>query len=45
MIVSYDMYGRLVQPAEMPLTHVRYDFGFMPLYPGCTYPLVFTGLM
>jgi len=40
MIVSYDMYGRLVQPAEMPLTHVRYDFGFMPLYPGCTYPLV-----
>lgn len=25
MIVKYDMDGRLVQPAQMPLTHVRYD--------------------
>jgi hypothetical protein len=28
MIVSYDMYGRLVKPEEMPLTHLRYDMDF-----------------
>ena len=28
MIVSYGMDGRLVQPAEMPLTHLRYDMDF-----------------
>ncbi len=28
MIVSYGMDGRLVQPAQMPLTHLRYDVTF-----------------
>lgn len=28
MIVSYDMDGRLIQPAQMPLTHQRYDMNF-----------------
>jgi hypothetical protein len=28
MIVSFDMYGRLVLPAEMPLTHLTYDVDF-----------------
>lgn len=28
MIVSYDMDGRLIQPAQMPLTHRRYDMNF-----------------
>jgi hypothetical protein len=37
MIVSYDMDGRLVQPAEMPLTHVRFDFS---LYLGCPYQTI-----
>ncbi len=29
MIVSYDIDGQLVQPQEVPLTHVRYDMDFV----------------
>jgi hypothetical protein len=36
MIVSYHMDGSLDQPAEMPLTHLRYDIDFA-FPPGCYY--------
>jgi len=39
MIVSYDMDGRLVKPASMPLTHLRYDFDAPPQ---CPYQYVLT---
>ncbi len=38
MIVSYDMDGNLVQPAQMTLTHRRYDFDFV--WPSSCYYLV-----
>ena len=41
MIVSFDMYGNLVKPAEMPLTHLRYDFDWVRM-PMCSYQLVLT---
>ena len=39
MIVSYHMDGSLVQPAQMPLTHLRYD---IDIPPGCPYQAVLT---
>ena len=37
MVVKYDMDGYLVQPASMPLTHLRYDIDIEPI---CPYQMV-----